>query len=134
MRNLSAFLAFTVLSLGMVACQTEPLVASGPKDAPATPPPPLSASLPESMELPSSEITELRVQTDSVESQQYGSTCDWEGDYYGNGVNNCYSVLSDGEAGWIYGFMQGYTSCYITLTQGGVWLPWELWTGVEMCN
>lgn len=132
MRNLSALLAFVVLSLGMVACQTDPITARSSHAVPEGAPQVLPTNLPsvslddfsrkENLNVSSTRAKSLKSlnQKRSLAPQQSGVYC-----YYPSTLGDlegCVGYDYDNSAwyyAWPWGY--GYVDCYVWVWDGSAW-------------
>lgn len=123
MRNLSALLAFTVLSLGMVACQTNPMTVNAPQDPPSSLPPTSANSFPD----------EIGVPTASSSGLHPLAICPGKTVYYGRyGCGQWYYHIY--EYTWPYGY--GQADCwFINFDKNlNTWSNWVPRNSYSLCN
>lgn len=127
MRNLYRYLAVTVLSIGMAACQTDSVRSDVPLQPPASlldiRPPVLNGSDHEFQAVTKAELT----------PQQAG--CAWE--TYAGGYRAC---LEYSTSFWwlVWPHGHGFDSCFYTVwveSDGGHFTPWQhAYNQAELCN
>lgn len=131
MKYVSAVLTFVLLSLAMVACQTDPVPAGAPQDLPDVPPPAFSDSLlTESSLTVNSTAVQPSSQNDSLTPQQ---TCYYPSTYYG--YTGCMGYELDTASWyyvWPYGY--GYSYCYVLFWTGSYWDGWYYVYDPVACN
>lgn len=123
MRNLTALLAFAVLSLGMMACQIDPMTANAPQNSPSSPPPTLANSLLDQKEPPTVSSAGLRPL----------AICPGKTLFYGQyGCGQWYYHIY--EYTWPYGY--GRADCWFINFDNNLktWSNWVPRNSYSLCN